>query len=226
MIHWLAIDTSFPSVTTALVEPNGLLAAGADLSVARLLSAYRQGIFPWFSPGQPILWWSPDPRMVLFPTEFRWHRSLRQRVKKAGFEFRLDTAFAEVMQACAAPRGGDAGTWIVPEMQVAYQALHAAGHAHSAEIWVDGVLVGGLYGVAIGRMFYGESMFSRVPDGSKLALALLCERLVAWGFELIDCQMETAHLASLGARPMARAAFVQRVARLSDVAPAWAGASL
>lgn len=215
MIHWLAVDTPFPSVTTALVEPNGLLAAGADLSQERLLSAYRQGIFPWYSLGKPILWWSPDPRMVLAPAAFRWHRSLRQRVKKGGFEFRLDTAFSEVVQACAAPREDAEGTWIVPEMQTAYQALHAAGYAHSAEIWVDGVLVGGLYGVAIGRMFYGESMFSRMTDGSKLALALLCERLVAWGFGLIDCQMETAHLASLGARPMARAAFLQRVAALT-----------
>lgn len=213
MLPWLDPDTPFPPVEQALKDPDGLLAAGADLSAWRLLTAYRQGIFPWFSPGEPVLWWSPDPRMVLPTAGFRLHRSLRRRLARGGFDFRLDTAFAEVMRACAAPRAGAAGTWIVPEMQVAYQHLHAAGHAHSAEIWIDGQLVGGLYGVAIGRMFYGESMFSRRTDASKMALALLCAGLDRQGCRLIDCQMQTAHLASLGAQPIARHAFLQGVAQ-------------
>lgn len=213
MLPWLDPDTPFPPVEQALKDPDGLLAAGADLSARRLLMAYRQGIFPWFSPGEPILWWSPDPRMVLATAGFRLHRSLRRRLARGGFDFRLDTAFAEVMRACAAPRAGAAGTWIVPEMQVAYQHLHAAGHAHSAEIWIDGQLVGGLYGVAIGRMFYGESMFSRRTDASKMALALLCAGLDRQGCRLIDCQMQTAHLASLGAQPITRHDFLQGVAQ-------------
>lgn len=213
MLPWLDPDTPFPPVEQALKDPDGLLAAGADLSARRLLMAYRQGIFPWFSPGEPILWWSPDPRMVLPTAGFRLHRSLRRRLARGGFDFRLDTAFAEVMRACAAPRAGAAGTWIVPEMQVAYQHLHAAGHAHSAEIWIDGQLVGGLYGVAIGRMFYGESMFSRRTDASKMALALLCAGLDRQGCRLIDCQMQTAHLASLGAQPITRHDFLQGVAQ-------------
>ena len=213
MLPWLDPDTPFPPVEQVLKDPDGLLAAGADLSARRLLMAYRQGIFPWFSPGEPILWWSPDPRMVLPTAGFRLHRSLRQRLARGGFDFRLDTAFAEVMRACAAPRAGAAGTWIVPEMQVAYQHLHAAGHAHSAEIWIDGQLVGGLYGVAIGRMFYGESMFSRRTDASKMALALLCAGLDRQGCRLIDCQMQTAHLASLGAQPITRHDFLQGVAQ-------------
>ena len=213
MLPWLDPDTPFPPVEQALKDPDGLLAAGADLSARRLLMAYRQGIFPWFSPGEPILWWSPDPRMVLPTAGFRLHRSLRRRLARGGFDFRLDTAFAEVMRACAAPRAGAAGTWIVPEMQVAYQHLHAAGHAHSAEIWIDGQLVGGLYGVAIGRMFYGESMFSRRTDASKMALALLCAGLDRQGCRLIDCQMQTAHLASLGAQPIARHDFLREVER-------------
>lgn len=222
MLPWLTLETPFPPVKYALSDPDGLLAAGADLSVDRLLMAYRQGIFPWFSPGQPILWWSPDPRMVLPTAGFIRHRSLRRRLRKGGFEFRIDTAFAEVMRACAAPRAAQQGTWIVPEMQVAYQRLHAAGHAHSAEIWMDGQLAGGLYGVAIGRMFYGESMFSRATDASKLVLALLCEGLERQGCDLIDCQMQTAHLASLGARPMARPDFLQAVAvRTGQVAMDW-----
>ena len=213
MLPWLDPDTPFPPVEQALKDPDGLLAAGADLSARRLLMAYRQGIFPWFSPGEPILWWSPDPRMVLATAGFRLHRSLRRRLARGGFDFRLDTAFAEVMRACAAPRAGAAGTWIVPEMQVAYQHLHAAGHAHSAEIWIDGQLVGGLYGVAIGRMFYGESMFSRRTDASKMALALLCAGLDRQGCRLIDCQMQTAHLASLGAQPIDRHDFLREVER-------------
>ena len=227
----------FPPVETALREPNGLLAMGGDLSVERLLEAYRHGIFPWFNPGEPILWWSPDPRMVLVPGEVRVTRSLAKRMRNAGFELRVDTAFADVMRACAAPRppvgrasggvllagaaprridmqGGESGTWISPQMVAAYTRLFDAGYAHSVETWHDGVLVGGLYGVAIGRMFYGESMFSREADASKIALVRLARQLQQWEFGLIDCQMETAHLASLGARTMPRATFAARVAEL------------
>jgi len=204
----------FPPVETALREPNGLLAMGGDLSLERLLEAYRHGIFPWFNPGEPILWWSPDPRMVLVPGEVRVTRSLAKRMRNAGFEVRVDTAFAEVMRACAAPREGESGTWISPLMVAAYTRLHQAGYAHSVETWRDGQLVGGLYGVAIGRMFYGESMFSREPDASKVALVRLAQQLQRWGFGLIDCQMETPHLASLGACTMPRAAFIARLAEL------------
>ena len=207
----------FPPVETALKDPNGLLAMGGDLSQARLLDAYRRGIYPWFNPGEPILWWSPDPRMVLVPAEIRVTRSLAKRVRNGGFELRVDTAFVDVMRACAAPRAGAAGTWISPAMIAAYERLHRAGYAHSVESWRDGELVGGLYGVAIGRAFYGESMFSRAPDASKVALVRLARQLHAWEFGLIDCQMETAHLASLGARTLARAAFTARLAELVDL---------
>lgn len=207
----------FPPVETALAEPNGLLAMGGDLSLERLLEAYRHGIFPWFNPGEPILWWSPDPRMVLVPGEVRITRSLAKRMRNGGFEVRVDTAFVEVMRACAAPRPGAGGTWISPAMIAAYTRLHAAGYAHSVETWRDGRLVGGLYGVAIGRMFYGESMFSREPDASKVALVHLARQLERWGFGLIDCQMETAHLASLGARTLPRAAFTARLAELVNL---------
>ena len=216
MSERLTSATFFPPVETALAEPNGLLAMGGDLSVGRLLDAYRHGIFPWFNLGEPILWWSPDPRMVLVPGEIRVTRSLAKRIRNSGFVVRLDTAFAEVMRACAAPREG-AGTWISPAMIAAYTRLHQAGYAHSVETWHDGRLVGGLYGVAIGRMFYGESMFSREPDASKVALARLAQQLQRWDFGLIDCQMETAHLASLGARTMPRAAFTVRLAELVNL---------
>jgi len=204
----------FPPVETALREPNGLLAMGGDLSPARLLDTYRHGIFPWFNPGEPILWWSPDPRMVLVPGEVRVTRSLAKRLRNSGFEVRVDTAFAEVMRACAAPREGETGTWISPAMVAAYRRLFDAGYAHSVETWHDGRLVGGLYGVAIGRMFYGESMFSREPDASKVALVRLARQLQQWDFGLIDCQMETPHLASLGACTMPRAMFTARLAEL------------
>ena len=206
--------TLFPPVETALKDPNGLLAMGGDLSPARLLDAYRHGIFPWFNPGEPILWWSPDPRMVLVPGEVRITRSLAKRIRNAGFEVRVDTAFAEVMCACAAPREGESGTWISPLMVAAYSRLFEAGYAHSVETWHDGRLVGGLYGVAIGSMFYGESMFSREPDASKVALVRLAQQLQHWGFGLIDCQMETEHLASMGAHTVPRSVFT---AQLSDL---------
>jgi leucyl/phenylalanyl-tRNA--protein transferase len=209
--------SSFPPVETALREPNGLLAMGGDLSVERLLDAYRHGIFPWFNPSEPILWWSPDPRMVLAPGEVRVTRSLAKRMRNAGFELRVDTAFAEVMRACAAPREDAGGTWISPAMVAAYTRLFEAGYAHSVETWRDGKLVGGLYGVAIGQMFYGESMFSREPDASKIALVRLARQLRRWEFGLIDCQMETAHLASLGALTLPRATFTARLAELVNL---------
>jgi leucyl/phenylalanyl-tRNA---protein transferase len=218
MIPWLDRHDPFPPVTRALTEPNGLLAAGADLSVERLLMAYRRGIFPWFNPGEPILWWSPEPRMVLLPEAFKLSRSLARRIRRGAFEIRVDTDFAAVMTACAAPRPKQRGTWISPAMQAAYADLHAAGYAHSIETWMDGALVGGLYGVAIGRAFYGESMFSRSTDASKLAIAHLARQLRRWDFGLIDCQMETAHLASLGALPMARSEFIQRLDCLVNLA--------
>jgi leucyl/phenylalanyl-tRNA---protein transferase len=217
MSERLPSATSFPPVESALREPNGLLAMGGDLSAERLLDAYRHGIFPWFNPGEPILWWSPDPRMVLEPQAIRVTRSLARRVRNGGFELRVDTAFSEVMQACAAPRDDALGTWISPAMVAAYTRLFDADYAHSVEIWHDGVLVGGLYGVAIGRMFYGESMFSRMPDASKVALVHLARQLQQWNFGLIDCQMETPHLASLGARTMPRAVFTARLAELVNL---------
>ena len=209
--------TLFPPVETALREPNGLLAMGGDLSVARLLDAYRHGIFPWFNPGEPILWWSPDPRMVLVPDAIHVSRSLAKRIRNGGFELRVDTAFGEVVRACAAPREDALGTWISPAIVAAYTRLFDAGYGHSVEVWRDNKLVGGLYGVAIGRMFYGESMFSREPDASKVALARLAQQLQRWQFGLIDCQMETPHLARMGARTMPRPVFAARVAELVNL---------
>ncbi len=217
MLPWLNRDHPFPPPERALTEPNGLLAAGGDLSVERLLAAYRLGIFPWFGQGEPILWWSPDPRMVLFPPEFRCSRSLSRRLRRADYEVHVDTAFARVMAACAEPRPGQSGTWISAEMRAAYGRLHDLGFAHSVETWIGGELVGGLYGVAIGRVFYGESMFSRATDTSKIAFAHLVEQLRRWDFGLVDCQMETAHLASLGARPIRRQEFGHLLAELIHV---------
>jgi leucyl/phenylalanyl-tRNA--protein transferase len=214
MIPWLAAGDDFPPVVRALAEPNGLLAAGADLSVARLLRAYRSGIFPWFNEDQPILWWSPDPRMVLYPAELRISRSLGKRLRRRDYEVRADTAFGAVMRACAAPRDGNAGTWITPEMVAAYETFHRAGHAHSVETWIGGELAGGLYGVAVGRAFFGESMFTRATDASKIALAHLARQLARWGYGVIDCQMTTPHLARLGAREIPRAAFIRKLAEL------------
>ncbi|MHB1053330.1 MAG: leucyl/phenylalanyl-tRNA--protein transferase [Thiobacillus sp.] len=210
--------TFFPPVETALKDPNGLLAMGGDLSLERLLDAYRHGIYPWFNPGEPILWWSPDPRMVLVPDEIRVTRSLAKRIRNGGFEVRADTVFADVMRACAAPREDAAGTWISPDMVAAYSRLHLAGYAHSVETWHNGELVGGLYGVAIGRMFYGESMFSRMADASKIALVRLAQQLQRWEFGLIDCQMETEHLASLGAHTVPRSVFTAQLADLVNLA--------
>ena len=224
MITWLGKNDPFPSVTEALTEPNGLLAAGADLSVDRLLTAYRLGIFPWFNAQQPILWWSPDPRMVLFPQEFRISRSLRKALRHDNYRIRTDTCFEQVMRACAAPRPDQDGTWITEEMVRAYVELHHLGVAHSVETWIDGELAGGLYGIALGRMFYGESMFMRSADASKLALAHLVWQLARWQFGMIDCQVPTEHLASLGAREVPRADFMQQLAELvnyPDLAHPW-----
>lgn len=221
MIPWLTEKTLFPAVTQALREPNGLLAEGGELTPARLLEAYRNGIFPWFSPGDPILWWSPDPRMVLIPDEFKLSDSLARMLRKNAFEVRTDTAFETVMRACAAPRNGVRGTWIDEQMIAAYCELHSLGYAHSVETWIDGKLAGGLYGVAIGRMFYGESMFSQVNNASKVALAYLCRHLQQSGPSMIDCQMYTPHLASLGAREIPRDEFLARLKELVDMNGQW-----
>ena len=202
-------DTSyaFPPTRLALREPDGLLAVGGDLSPERLLAAYRKGIFPWYSEDQPILWWSPDPRAVLFPDELKLSRSLRKTLRKRPFEVTLDQAFTEVMEACAEPRADGLGTWITDEMLNAYTRLHQLGHAHSAECWADGELVGGLYGVALGGVFFGESMFARRTDASKVAFVHLVAQLRAWDFVLIDCQVGTVHLTSLGACAIPRSEF-------------------
>ncbi len=219
MIPWLSIDTPFPPVERALRSPNGLLAAGGDLSAPRLLDAYRHGIFPWFSPGEPILWWSPDPRMVLIPGKIKISRSFAKVLRNAAYEVRCDTSFEEVMRGCAAPRDGHHGTWISEDMIAAYCALHELGYAHSVETWMDGRLAGGLYGIAIGRMFYGESMYSRASNASKIALAHLARQLERWQFGMIDCQMNTPHLASLGAHEIPRTEFVARLRELINCEP-------
>lgn len=211
MIPWLQGDAPFPPVSKAFTEPNGLLCAGGDLSPERIVDAYSHGIFPWFSEGDPILWWSPDPRMVLFPDELKVSHSLRKRVQHGDYETRFDTNFRTVMERCSEPRDGQGGTWILPEMIDAYTELHRRGFAHSVESWLDGELVGGLYGMALGKVFFGESMFSRAPDASKVALFRLVERLKADDFRVIDCQQATSHLASLGARQIPRKAFAQLV---------------
>jgi leucyl/phenylalanyl-tRNA--protein transferase len=211
----------FPPVTAALKDPDGLLAAGGGLSTERLLAAYRHGIFPWYNAGQPVLWWSPDPRSVLFPAEFRLSRSLRKSQRNRGYETRIDTAFAAVVEACAAPRASGPGTWITPEMASAYRKLHELGHAHSIETWQDEQLVGGLYGVGLGRVFFGESMFSRATDASKVALARLVGECLARGIALIDCQVASAHLESLGSRALPRAEFVRLVEQHTGDATVW-----
>jgi leucyl/phenylalanyl-tRNA--protein transferase len=217
MVYWLNPGDPFPPPSLALHDPNGLLAVGGDLAPDTLLAAYRAGIFPWFNDDQPIMWWSPDPRMVLYPREFVMRRSLAKRIRNGGFEVRLDTSFTRVMTACSSPRAGQAGTWISPAMIEAYTILHQRGYGHSVETWLDGKLVGGLYGVAIGRMFYGESMFSRVADASKVALSALCAQLDLWDFGMIDCQMNTPHLESMGGREIPRALFIQTLHELVNL---------
>ncbi|MFZ2542419.1 MAG: leucyl/phenylalanyl-tRNA--protein transferase [Gallionella sp.] len=265
MIPWLTDNDSFPPIGLALRSPNGLLAAGGDLSVARLLNAYRNGIFPWFNHGEPILWWSPDPRMVLIPSQFKPSRSLAKVLRNSTYEVRLNSAFEHVMRACAAPRtkypDTHHGTWIGEDMITAYCALHHLGYAHSVEVWANKELfqfnfegqirqqreidagsaifstiseqgsqhgftdeiglelVGGLYGVSIGRMFYGESMFSVVSNASKIALAHLARQLDRWQFGMIDCQMNTPHLSTLGAREIPRSEFIARLHKLVHCSP-------
>jgi len=208
-------NEAFPNVEAALDEPNGLLAAGGDLSPRRLLEAYRHGIFPWYSRGEPILWWSPDPRMVFHTDQFHVSTKLRRFLRDCDWTIRADTAFADVMRACAAPRPKQPTTWITREMFEAYCTLHALGHAHSIEVYSDEELVGGIYGVAVGRMFFGESMFSARTNGSKVALLSLCRTLAAWDFPFIDAQVRSEHLVSLGAVEMSRAEFARNVERLA-----------
>ncbi|OHC68660.1 MAG: leucyl/phenylalanyl-tRNA--protein transferase [Rhodocyclales bacterium RIFCSPLOWO2_02_FULL_63_24] len=230
MIPWLPKEIAFPALEQALIEPSGLLAAGGDLSPQRLLAAYRRGIFPWYSAGEPILWWSPDPRMVLFPDALKISASLAKTLRNANYQIRLDTAFGDVVHACATrPREGQAGTWITREMRDAYGELHRLGYAHSVETWIDGRLAGGLYGIAIGQAFYGESMFADARDASKIALAHLCAHLKRRGFGIIDCQMETRHLASLGAQPIPRRDFAARLDALcaqGDAPGRWPAAAI
>lgn len=224
VITWLTDNDEFPPVQHALNEPNGLLAASDSLAPSRLLAAYRRGIFPWYSDQQPVLWWSPDPRMVLFPAEFRMPRSLVKRLRRRDYEIRVDSAFAEVMRRCAMPRGEETGTWITADIIAAYCELHRMGHAHSVETWIDGELAGGLYGVSLGRAFYGESMFARVNDASKIAFAHLVRQLTLWQFGIIDCQMNTTHLARFGAREIPRAEFSLKLKELVNYplpAAAW-----
>ena len=206
-IPWLDDWVDFPDAASALDEPNGLVAAGGALSPEWLLAAYRRGLFPWFNEDEPILWWSPDPRLVLFPTEIRIRRSLHRVLRQHRFEVRIDTDFPAVIDACAKPREPDSGTWILPAMQVAYCRMFELGYAHSVECWREGRLVGGLYGIALGRVFFGESMFSLETDASKVALVHLARLLAAKDFAVIDCQMSTAHLRSMGAREIPRNEF-------------------
>jgi leucyl/phenylalanyl-tRNA--protein transferase len=224
VIPYLEADDPFPPVDLALRDPNGLLAAGGDLSPSRLIDAYGKGIFPWFNEDDPVLWWSPDPRMVLPLDEVRVARSLRRTIRARKFRVTADTAFTGVMAGCAEPRRDQQGTWITDDMTRAYERLFDLGYAHSVEAWIGDELTGGLYGVALGRMFFGESMFSRRSDASKVALVLLARQLARWRFQLIDCQMSTGHLASLGAREIDRAAFVRHVRQLvrePAVPPPW-----
>ncbi len=215
----------FPDTRRALSRPNGLLAVGGDLSVPRLLSAYRRGIFPWYEEPRPILWWSPEPRMVLFPDELRIARSLRKAMRRSDFRITADRAFRRVVAGCAAPRAAGGGAWIGAAMARAYAELHEAGHAHSVEVWDrHGELVGGLYGVAMGEVFFGESMFSGADNASKMALVATAGMLPRQGCRIIDCQLESRHLRSLGARNIARLDFeryLAQTAAMSEPAPPW-----
>lgn len=219
-IHPGDTTLSFPDISLALREPDGLLAIGGDLAPERLLAAYRRGIFPWYGHDQPILWWSPDPRTVLFPERLKISRSLRKRLRQGRFRVTLDRVFDQVIRACAEPRAGSSGTWITREMADAYSQLHRQGYAHSVECWHQDRLAGGLYGVALGRVFFGESMFSRETDASKVAFAHLVRQLRAWNFALIDCQVYSPHLATLGAERIPRSDFVRQLDLLCDTGPA------
>ena len=217
MLTWLRRDSlDFPALERALREPNGLLAAGGDLSAERLIAAYRHGCFPWFSEGQPLLWWSPDPRTVLFPEEFHLSRSLAKLLRQQRYRVTFDQDFAAVIEGCASPRDYADGTWITDSMRAAYLELHRRSLAHSVEVWDGEQLVGGLYGLAMGQLFFGESMFSRADNASKIGFATLVSKLRDWGFVLIDCQMPTRHLHSFGARPIARAEFARNLQQHLD----------
>ncbi|MEX0963030.1 MAG: leucyl/phenylalanyl-tRNA--protein transferase [Pseudohongiellaceae bacterium] len=214
-LPWLdSPESPFPAIDEALDEPNGLLAAGGELSCARLLEAYSSGIFPWFEQGQPILWWSPDPRMVLFPEDLRVSRSLVKLLAKSPYTVTMDSAFAEVIACCARPRGASAGTWITDDMRRAYTQLFEKGYAHSVEVWSGTQLVGGLYGVSLGQVFFGESMFSFESNTSKIALVNLVKQLRQWNYKLIDCQVSSEHLESLGALEISRDRFSQQLEKL------------
>lgn len=210
-LHWLDPrdpQQPFPPAHLAMRDPNGLLAIGGDLSLARLIRAYSSGIFPWYNPDEPILWWSPDPRAVIEPDRLKISRSLRKSVRRGDYAMTLDQAFGQVITSCSAPRTRGRGTWLGTEMREAYMQMHLNGYAHSVEVWREGELVGGLYGVALGRAFFGESMFSKATDTSKIALYWLCEQLQAWGFRLVDCQVGSPHLSSLGATEVSRDRFM------------------
>jgi leucyl/phenylalanyl-tRNA---protein transferase len=212
-LYWLKSepDSPFPPLEQALTDPDGLLAAGGDLSPERLLNAYQHGIFPWYNEGEPILWWSPNPRCVLFPENLKISRSLRKTLRKELFEVRMNTAFSDVMKACAEPRKNQPGTWITDDMYLAYNHMHELGHALSIECWQNNELVGGLYGIAIGKVFFGESMFSNKTDASKVALVHLCEHLIQKDFKLIDSQVHTSHMESMGAEMISRLEFEKLV---------------
>jgi leucyl/phenylalanyl-tRNA--protein transferase len=217
-------NEDFPSIESALTEPDGLLAAGGCLSPQRIIKAYQLGIFPWFSPGEAILWWSPNPRLVLFPEKLIVSRSLKKTIRKQQFKLTYDQAFPQVMQYCAAPREKESGTWITEDMYFAYTELHKQGVAHSFEAWFDGELVGGLYGIAIGQVFFGESMFHRKTDASKVAFCCLIQQLTLWGYNLIDCQVHSDHLSSLGAEEINRQDFsllIKRYCPLNVSESAW-----
>jgi leucyl/phenylalanyl-tRNA--protein transferase len=217
MLTWLSRDSlEFPPLDKAMREPNGLLAVGGDLSVERLVQAYRHGCFPWFQDGQPVLWWSPDPRTVLLPDELHVSRSLAKVLRQQCYRVSFDQAFVEVLQGCAGPRAYSDGTWISEPMQEAYKRLHERGFAHSVEVWLGDELVGGLYGLAMGQLFFGESMFSRADNASKVGFVTLVRHLRHWGFVLVDCQMPTQHLQSFGARSIPRAEFAEWLERHLD----------
>lgn len=219
-LHWLdssSDDSPFPAVEYALTDPDGLLAAGGTLSPRRLILAYRRGIFPWYNVGQPILWWAPDPRAVLYPDRIKVSRSLRKTLRKGHYRVTLDTAFRRVVEGCATPRAGVRGTWITPSMLRAYTSLYEQGIAHSVEVWEGENLVGGLYGIALGRVFYGESMFSHATDASKAGFVCLVYQLQRWEFGLVDCQIHSDHLQSLGAETIPRCEFMRLLDSYADL---------
>lgn len=221
-LHWLDPRDPlqpFPPAHLAMRDPNGLLAIGGDLSVSRLIRAYSSGIFPWYNPDEPILWWSPDPRAVLVPDQMRVSRSLAKSIRRADYAVTLDLAFRDVLRECSGNRAKSRGTWLGAEMREAYVELHARGYAHSVEVWRRGELIGGLYGVALGRVYFGESMFSRADDGSKIGLHWLCQQLIAWEFSLIDCQVGSSHLRSLGAVDVSRERFLNQLRGIVNQPP-------